>query len=245
MGRTEPAVVRESDNRIGLYLSDTTFKYRRIVVSPMEACVLLGDVVGSRELTDRAGFSESLRTACREVNRTYEDVVVAAATPLKGIDELGVVFDDRRSTYGIAKRLLDEVHPTAVRFGVAEGGIDVGVAGADLAEMDGPAFHRADELVAATRKAGLLFDADFSEPTLDRAIADEINMLLRWRSGLSERQFEYLRAYEHRGTQAGAAEDLGVTQQSVSKELRRAGHPFVNEIEGRLARTLEEYTDAG
>lgn len=210
----------------------------------MEACVLLGDVVGSRGLTDRPGFSESLRTACRDVNRAYDDVVVAAATPLKGIDELGVVFDDRRATYGIAKRLLDGVHPATVRFGVAEDDIDVGTRGTDVTEMDGPAFHRADELIEATREAGLLFDADFSDPTLDRAIADEINMLLRWRSGLSERQFEYLRAYERRGTQAAAADDLGVTQQSVSNELRRAGRPFVTEIEGRLARTLEEYTDA-
>lgn len=209
----------------------------------MRASVLLGDVVGSRELTDRVGFGEKLREACEGVNSAYESVLVAPAKPLKGVDELGVVFDDRRATYGIAKGLLGDVHPAIVRFGVAEGRIDVGKESGDITEMDGPAFHRADELVASTRERGLLFDAEFDDRTLDRAIADEVNLLLRWRAERTERQLEYLRAYERHGTQAGAAESLGVTQQAVSKVLRQAGFPFVDEIESRLGETLEEYTD--
>lgn len=209
----------------------------------MRACVLLGDVVGSRDLADREQFRERLRSACRVVNRSYEDAVLAPATPLKGVDELGVVFEERRATYGIAAALLGGVHPVEVRFGVAEGRIDVGETSADVTAMDGPAFHRADELVESARASGLLFDADFGDPTLDRAIADEINLLLRRRADLTERQLEYVHAYERRGTQAAAAEALGVTQQSVSKELRQVGWPFVREIEGRLAETLEEYTD--
>lgn len=204
---------------------------------------MLGDVVGSRELNDREGFREALVTACRAVNREYGDAVVAPAKPLRGIDELGVVFDHRRIAYGVARRLLDGVRPAAVRFGVAEGRIDVGEESTDVTEMDGPAFHRADELVEGARERELLFDAAFEDPTLDRAIADEINMLLHWRTGLSDGQFELLRAYEREGTQRGAADELGVTQQAVSKELRRAGWPFVDEIETRLDLTLEEYTD--
>lgn len=81
--------------------------------------------------------------------------------------------------------------------------------------MDRPAFHRADELVTSTRELGLLFDAEFDDRTLDRAIADEVNLLLRWQADRTERQFEYLRGYERRGTQRGAGEALDVTRCSL------------------------------
>lgn len=211
----------------------------------MEACVVLGDVVGSRELSDREAFRESLLEGCRSVNEAFAEHVVADAKLLKGVDELGVVVDDRRITYDLVKRLLDAVHPSGIRFGVAEGRIDVGTASTDVTAMDGPAFHRADRLLSDLEEGGLVFDADFGRPTVDRAIADEINLLLRWRTRLTPRQFEYLRAYERRGSQQSAAEVLDVTQQAVSKELRRMDRPFVSEIESRLEETLGEYDTAG
>ena len=211
----------------------------------MEACVLLGDVVESRDLEDRAGFGRALRGACEAVNREHADAVVAPATPLKGVDEVGVVLADGRAVYHVARRLLDGVHPSSIRFAVVRDEIDVGVESGRVPAMDGPAFHRADELLAAVAEAGLLFDAALADRTLDRAIADEVNLLLRWRTDLSDRQIEYVRAYEDHGTQAAAAEHLGVTQQAVSNELRRVGWRFVERIEGRLETTLEEYADAG
>lgn len=205
--------------------------------------MLLGDVVGSREVSDRSGVGAAMREACEAVNRRYEDAVVAPATLLKGVDEVGVVFDDRRAIYGVARTLLDGVHPVGVRFAVVEGEIDVGVDSGRVPAMDGPAFHAADDLLAAVADRELLFDAAIARPTLDRAVADEVNLLLRWRTELTERQLEFLSAYERRGTQSAAAEALGVTQQAVSKELRAVGWPFVSEIERRLETTLEEYED--
>ena len=158
--------------------------------------MLLGDVVGSRDLSNRGVFETTLDTACRSV-----DEAVA-------------------------------------------GDIDVGVGSGRVPAMDGPAFHRAEEMLSSVADADLLFDLAVSESTLDRAIADEVNLLLRWRAGLTERQAEYVRAYERRGTQAAAAADLGVTQQAVSNELRDVGWPFVDRIERRLERTIEEYADA-
>jgi hypothetical protein len=146
--------------------------------------------------------------------------------------------------YGVVRRFYEAVHPVWVRFAAATGDIDVGVESGRVPAMDGPAFHRADEMLASVADADLLFDLAVSESTRDRAIADEVNLLLRWRAGLTERQAEYLRTYERRGTQAAAAADLGVTQQAVSNELRDVGWPFVDRIERRLDRTLDEYADA-
>jgi hypothetical protein len=210
----------------------------------MEACVLLGDVVGSRGLSNRAVFGTTLETACRSVDEAFADAVIAPATPLKGVDEVGVVLEDWRVVYDVVRRFYEAVHPVRVRFAAVAGDIDVGVGSGRVPAMDGPAFHRADEMLASVADADLLFDLAVSESTLDRAIADEVNLLLRWRAGLTERQAEYVRAYERRGTQAAAAADLGVTQQAVSNELRDAGWPFVDRIERRLGRTLEEYADA-
>lgn len=211
----------------------------------MDACVLLGDVVGSRELTDRTRFGTRLRAACRAVTEEYAPSIVAPAKPLKGVDEVGVVFADRAATYGIAKALADGVRPADIRLAAAGGAIDVGTERGDVSAMDGPAFHSADELLDSVGRTGLRFDAGFDDPSLDRAIADEVNLLLQWRRDLTERHFEYVRAYERHDTQAAAAAALGVTQQSVSKVLRANGWSLVEAIEGRLQTTLEEYDAAG
>jgi len=199
----------------------------------------------SARATCRTGaFGATLDSACRSVDKAFADAVLAPATPLRGVDEVGVVLEDWRVVYGVVRRFYEAVHPVRIRFAAVRGDIDVGVESGRVPAMDGPAFHRADELLASVADADLLFDQALSESTLDRAIADEVNLLLRWRAGLTERQVEYLRAYVRRGTQAAAAAELGVTQQAVSKELRGAGWPFVERLERRLERTLEEYADA-
>lgn len=224
-----------------LFIGNTTFIILAERSGRMRACVLLGDVISSRGISDRTEFRETLHAACNAVNRIHEDDIVAPATTLKGVDEIGVVLTARQAVYEITKQFLDAVHPIKIRFGVGKGRIDVGADTKDVAEMDGPAFHQVDELLTRLRETGLLFDGIFGDRTLDRAISDEINMLLRWRVELSQRQREYLLAYETGGTQTAAADELGVTQQAVSKELRNIGWPFVSEIEARLATTLREY----
>lgn len=205
--------------------------------------VLLGDVVRSRRIDDREAFRERLAETCAALNDDYGESIDADFRVLKGIDEVGGVLSSLRSVYGIVRDLFEGLRPYEMRLALAHGSIDVEADSRDVARMDGPAFHRAAELLSGLEEGDLLFDMDARDPTLDAALADEINLLLVVRQGWTDRQREVVEAYQRHGEQTAAARELGVTQQAVSDALRRSSWPLVDAIEERLASTLRRYDE--
>ena len=203
--------------------------------------VLLGDVVQSRHIDDRVAFRERLTELCAALNDDYEISIHADFTVLKGVDEVGGVLSSLTDAYDIVRDLFEGLRPYELRLVVASGGIDVGENSFDVSEMDGPAFHRAAELIAVLEDSGLLFDMDVGKGALDTALADEINLLLLVRRGWTDRQQEIVQAYLRHGDQDGAARELGVTQQAISDALTKASWPTVDAIEGRLIAALGGY----
>jgi DNA-binding phage protein len=204
-----------------------------------EFYVLLGDVVRSREVDDRAAFRRRLERACERASR--HDEVHAPFDVLKGIDEIGGVLSAGTSIWSVVRSLTDELHPQQVRLALVSDEIDVGVETGDVSKMDGPAFHRASELLETVERSNLLFDMQTGRRPLDAAVADELNLLLLLRHEWTERQREVVASYRRHGTQSEVAEDLDVSQQAVSKSLRSASWPTIRTIEERLNETLRSY----
>lgn len=208
-----------------------------------EQCVVLGDVVGSREIEDRAAFKEALERSVSVVSDRYADALVAGIEPLKGLDEFGGVLVDVSVLYRVLRDVTEALHPTEVRFGVATGSIDVGRSTGSVSEMDGNAFHCADELVARAEGEGLLVAVDTGNPTLDPFLTVAFDSLLRLRGSWTDRQLEAVQAYRRAGTQGEAAETLGISQQAVSNALSRAGYDRVVALEAHVADGMEAAYD--
>lgn len=204
-----------------------------------ERYVVLGDVVDSREIADRDAFQGRLDGACRAVNERHAAAIHAPFAVLKGVDELGAVLTDPTVVYDVARTFADRLAPQRLRLVVARGEVYLGVETRDVARMDGPAFHRANELLAGAERDGLLFDAAVTGSPLDTAVADEVNLLLGRRVAWTDRQREVVTEYRRRGTQTAAAEALGISQQAVSKALGSVDWRMVETVEERLAGTLE------
>lgn len=203
--------------------------------------VLLGDVVQSRNIDDREAFRDHLAEVCATLNDDYDPSIHAEFSVLKGVDEVGGVLSSLAGAYDIVRDLFEALRPYELRLAIASGEIDVGADSPDVSEMDGPAFHRAAELLDGLEDSGLLFDMDAEKGTLDTALADEINLLLLIRRGWTDRQQEIIQAYLRHGGQDGAARELGVTQQAISDALTKASWPTVDAIEERLVSTLGGY----
>lgn len=201
--------------------------------------VLLGDVVTSRDIEQRRAFGETLSAACDAVSDAHADAFDAPLEPLKGVDEVGGVLTDPAPLYDVLDGLRGRLHPQELRVAVARGDIDVGVDTADVSRMDGPAFHRADELLTALETSPLRVAFDLGTPPLDDALADEVNLLFLLKGRWSDRQREVVCAYRETESQAAVAEELDVSQPAVSQALSRASWPAVREIEGRLRATFE------
>ena len=204
-------------------------------------CVVLGDVVASRDVPDRAAFRERLLSALESVNETYEAAVVADFALQKGVDEFGGVLASPAKVYDVVDEITRNVHPQEVRFAVCWGEVDVAPDAADVQRMDGPAFHRADELQQSIADTAYRFAMDLDDPPLDTILADEINLLLLRKADWTDRQNRVVARYDELGSQDAVADELGISQPAVSQALSRANHRVVRGIEGRLRETLGRY----
>lgn len=204
--------------------------------------VVLVDLIGSRDIEDRQAFRSRLEDAMASVNVAEEDHLTTPLTQMKGIDEFGCVLTNLAPLPSIVNGLLNRIHPTQARFGVASGGIDVGTDSDTVAKMDGPAFHRASELLEALEREDLFARIDTGVPT-DGLVSSALNLLILERMDLTDRQVEMIRAYERHGTQTAAGDELAVPQQAVSRALDRANYMRRQAIRAELRAALETVYD--
>lgn len=200
--------------------------------------VVLGDIVGSRDVPERTRLRGKLNTALAGANDECEDHVGAWFTPLKGVDEFGGTLTDRDAVYDIVRGIQEGLHPYVARYAVVRGEVDVNPDSTDVSTMDGPAFHRADELLTALTSEGGRFIVETGTPAGDDLATAAGDLALAVREDWTERQAEIVRAYRHHGTQVGVAERFDVSKQAVSKTLKAARYDRVQRAEERLTRAL-------
>lgn len=203
----------------------------------IEKYVVLGDVVNSRNIDNRDLFEDALHRALSHVNREYDRSIHADFELIKGIDEFGGVLNDLRCIYKLISRFYDETYPAEIRFAIFRGNIDVNENGT-VSEMDGSAFHYADELLHEVEADGQLVYMRAFGPVLDSLIDGNINLLLTLRSTWTTHQFEVIRAYERLGTQQAVANDFDIKQQTVSDVLRSANYPRFAQVRDELNEVL-------
>lgn len=202
-------------------------------------CVVLGDVVESRDIQDRAAFHDRLLATLRTVNDEFGSELTTPMQVLKGVDEVGGVLERPARAYRLARRLQDELFPREIRTVAVHGEIDVNEAGETVASMDGPAFHEADDHLRRIAEAGLLFWVALDDSVVAELASMAGNATLTIRNGWTDREHEVVRAYERHGTQTAAAEHLEIGQSAVSKALSRAHWSRVDRIEDAITRGLE------
>jgi hypothetical protein len=202
-------------------------------------CVVVGDVVHSRDVVDREALRRDLSDGIEAVNRRVEGSSIAAFAALKGVDEVGGVLETPARSYRAMCEIAESIHPTEIRFAVVQGTVDLGVETGTVAEMDGPAFHEADELLSslaeAGRYVGLSLDGDRWGPTLLRDLQD---LLFAWKYEWTPDQAEVVRQYRRLDSMDAVAARRGVTVQAVSQMLGRARAGQVLAIEADIDRGM-------
>lgn len=204
-------------------------------------CVVIGDVIDSRAVEDRTAFRDVLADAITRTNDTIGDELAAPFAALKGVDEIGGVLETPAGSYRAIRTLTEALHPTAIRFAVVWGDVDIGVDEPDVARQDGPAFHRADDLLETITREDRYVGVDVPgapEPYVT-TVGNQMDLLCLWKSEWTERQAEVVRAYRVEGTVTAVAERFDVTVQAVSKILARANAKRILAIEADLDSAID------
>ena len=194
--------------------------------SPALRATLIGDIVGSRHVTDRAA-------AHRAVNRALRDTAADAIDP-----PAFTVGDEFQGSYPTVGGAIDAAlalwlamaPEIDVRFGVGWGSVMVLDAGAGI--QDGPGWWAAREAIewtaAAQRQPGLaLVRTSFRVNGEARQDVDAINAALLCRDhligSLDERSIRILKGLLNNHTKKDIAATEGISASAVSQRAGRDG----------------------
>lgn len=123
----------------------------------MKHLVLIGDMLGSRQLEDRRAAQERFENACQSINRRRRHYGVVSPLMVTLGDEFQGVLGRVDQLWPLIARLELEMHPQQFRFSVGVGEITTAVNKRSSLGMDGPAFHQAREGIETLRKQGGIY----------------------------------------------------------------------------------------
>ena len=203
---------------------------------------VIGDIVRSRAIAERAAFQARLEAVLEGANRLQADALASAWTVTLG-DEFQALFHAPDAIPLALEGICHGLAGRGVRFGVGHGPLATPLK-ARAVGMDGPCFHRARAAIEAARRQRRCIVVETEAGAAER-VSDVWNLALTVIRGRTARQAELVDAYRDCGSQARAAERTGVTQGTVSSELARARFAEVEAVAAHLPRMLTEAADGG
>jgi len=204
----------------------------------MKYLVLIGDVIGSKQLPARAQFQRRLKSALQGLNAGRRALISPYTLTLG--DEFQAVYRDSSGLFADVFTLLAAVAPVQVRFAVAVGEIVTPINSTQSIGMDGSAFHLARARLEKLKRQGRLLGVHDSGDPRWRLPVSALAVL----SGLME-GWRQKRLQLFAGMLAGAgvrelARQTRITPRAVNKNIRAADLDEWRCIVNEISRLLNE-----
>lgn len=190
---------------------------------------LIGDIVESRQLDDRADVQRRLEAELEALN--VHPVAEATAAPLRltAGDEVQGLLTTAEPVVTILARIEDNLHPARMVWGLGRGTLSTDLK-EDVATLDGSCFHRARSALSAARHDEAWLRAEGFGAPHDEVLNALFRLMGAIRSRWTEVQARYVREVRGR-LQREVAERLGVSEPAVSKSLNAARFSAIEEAE--------------
>lgn len=185
----------------------------------MQHFAIIGDLVGSRNMSDRAAVQVRFRNAVQDLNCALAERLTVPLKLTAG-DEVQGITDHPEILVDVMVTLSDALAPERIAWGWGHGALSTDLVD-DVSLLDGPCLHRAREGVENAKKdSSWLEIAGFPEPS-GRVLSALLNLIGAIRAGWTERQAEVVRVSRGR-LQVETADMLGVTPSTISRALSAA-----------------------
>ena len=204
----------------------------------MKYLVLIGDVIGSKQLPARAQFQRRLKSALQRLNGRRKNLISPYTLTLG--DEFQAVYRDPSGLFADIFTLLSGIAPVQARFAIAVGEIVTPINSTQSIGMDGSAFHLARARLEKLKGQGRLLGIPDSDDPRWRLPVSTLAVL----SGLME-GWRQKRLQLFAGMLAGAgvgdlARQTRITPRAVNKNIRAADLDEWRRIVDEISRLLNE-----
>jgi hypothetical protein len=203
----------------------------------MKYLVLIGDVVASRHLPARAQFQRRLKTLLQGMNDRSRSLVSPYTLTLG--DEFQAVYRDADTAFADAFSLLAQMAPVQARFALAVGEIVTPINPTQSIGMDGPAFHRARELLELLKADGRLIAAWGGRPDWTLP-ASSLVLLSGQMQGWRPNRLALFAGILAGEPVAALARRIGITPRAVNKNIQAADLDEWKRILDEISRLLNE-----
>ena len=195
---------------------------------------VIGDIIGSRKVDDRAGLQRQLNTGLADVNRQYAKQIASEYLLTIG-DEFQGLLRTSKDLDRILASLRVAVHPVDLRFGIGVGGLVTPLREQAIG-MDGPSFQRAREAIERAKERSTQIEVECGEAHP----GFEIYSLLfsGMRRSWTERQRQIIDLSMSGMEGVEIARLLEISQPAVSQHLRAAGAAYVRKATATWLLTL-------
>lgn len=207
--------------------------------------VLIGDLVESRQIEDRAEAQRELRRLLEEKNQKYGESSFAPLQLVRG-DEFEGGFTDGAVPYQVFMEVARALHPIRLRGGIGFGAVDTDF-GPSVTGMDGTAFHRAREAIEKAQENRTDLAVKSGEESADKVINTILSLLFVLKEDWTKRQLEIINYYRERNdsTHKSVADHFGISQPAVSRIFERAQFEVILEAEEVVKDQLSERVNRG
>ncbi|MEO7597660.1 MAG: SatD family protein [Opitutus sp.] len=115
----------------------------------MQVIAVIGDIVGSRTVTQRAAFQKRLVKALEHATRSARHLASPYTITLG--DEFQAVYRKADGVFANAVAIMAEIYPVRTRFSFGVGELSTRINPTQALGMDGPSFHDARAALTALK----------------------------------------------------------------------------------------------
>jgi len=204
---------------------------------PSAHFVLLIDVMQSSKMQDRQALSVSLGEALVELNRQFEQYLLAPFEITRG-DEVAAVLISAQPLYGMTRVLSEYLHPARFRLVLCFGELTAGLETHRSTVIDGPAFYQAANMMRQLKRSSRFVSLSTRAEHIDPVLQSMMNMLLWQWSSFTALQQQTVSLYLLHRNQSAVAALLGRQQQQIQSTLKCCGWEVVEEAERQVKQLL-------
>jgi SatD family (SatD) len=192
---------------------------------------LIGDMVGSRELSrrQRPKIQERFKEFTQFLNKRYAKNILSRFVITLGDEFQGLLLSATPIPdlmWDIAHRFSDRDLRVGVGFGVLHTPIQK-----EAINVDGPALYNAREAIETARKKKALGGVFVGFGEMDPVMNGIARILSFHRSELTQTQLHIAELMRKGLTHLQAAGELGISRQSITKQVKSMGWPAYDEAE--------------
>ncbi|HWL17327.1 MAG TPA: SatD family protein [Opitutus sp.] len=203
----------------------------------MQVIAVIGDIVTSKQVPDRAVFQRRLARVLERASRQATGLASPYTITLG--DEFQSVYRSADSLLADVVTIMGEIHPVRARFAFGVGELTTRINPRQALGMDGPAFHQARETLLALKADGRLWRIGAADAAPWKLANHVLNLLSHQIEGWTRNRLLLL-AELLQGRSVKEVENVAISRVALYKNIRAAALDEVTGICHELTAALNQ-----